>query len=250
MDDISKLLLALSKAKVGADGAEVAEVYGRACEALSSKLTEMSAMHLIKVALVLGKVPACKEFFEALAVEAANKASDMPAAQLLILTQGLLPLGGDNASVKKVLDVWAAGLGGEAPTAKLTADQLAKLAQLAAPAAPSHADFWKSLGARLVAEQKALTEPGWASAEAAFPDGAGPEFEGKEGLSKALKERKEKEEEKKQRAEKKRSRSRGGGRSRSRDRKGGDRRAEPTRRSRSRDRGRGGGRSRSRDRRR
>jgi len=254
MDDVAKLLLALSKAKGAAESAEVKEVYGRAAEALAPKLAEMSVTQLIKVALVLGKVPSCKEFLEMLAADAAGRAAGMPSPQLLLLTQGLLPLGAANDSVSKVLEAWVAS----AADAKLTlsADHLAKLAQLVAPAVPGHEAFWKMLGGKLAAEQKALTDAGWASLEAAFPADAasGPAFEEKEALLAAAKARKQPKEEEKKRDsrgkdDKKRSRSRedrrngggggGGGKSRSRSRRGGGGGG-----------GGRGGRSRSRDRRR
>uniref|UniRef100_A0A7S2LL37 Uncharacterized protein n=1 Tax=Zooxanthella nutricula TaxID=1333877 RepID=A0A7S2LL37_9DINO len=239
VDDVAKLLLAVSKAKAGAEGPVVGELYGRAAEALSPKLADMSPTQIIKVSFVMAKVASCREFLEALAAEAAKKVLDMPGAQLLLLTQGLVPLGGANASFAKVLEAWVKVLG--EPKPPVSADQLAKLAHVVAPAAPEHADFWKALGAALAAEQKALGDAGWTSLEAAFPDGAGPAFADKEALLAAAKKRKESSKD-----DRKRSRDRdrrGGGRSRSRDRK------DDRRRSRSRDR-RGGGRSRSRDRRR
>lgn len=223
-DDVAKLLLALSKAKGAAESAEVQEVYGRACEALAPKLAELTATQHIKVAMVLGKVPSCREFLEMLAAEAANKASSMPSAQLLLLTQVLLPLGEANASFAKILDAWVAS----AAESKLSlpADQLAKLAQLVAPAAPSHRGFWKMLGSRLAAEQKGLTDAGWASLEAAFPEGAAaPTFEERGSLLSAAKGRKNdknrngKDRDDKKRDDRRRSRSRKDdrrGRSRSR----------------------------------
>merc|ERR1712232_693512 len=98
-----------------------------------------------KVALVLGRVPSCKDFLEALAEAAISRVGNMPQAQLLLLTQGLAPLGGENAHFTKVLDTWAAGSGDETK-GKLSSDQLAKLAQTLAPLAPSHSGFWNGLG--------------------------------------------------------------------------------------------------------
>jgi len=239
-DDIAKLLLALSKAKAGADAPEVASLYGRAAEALSSKLSEMSPTQIIKVALVFGRVPSCNEFLEALAAEAANRLADMPAAQLILLTQGLLPLGSGNASVAKILDAWTTGL--KESKLQVPADQLAKLSALVAPAAPASTDFWNAVGAALTADMKGLSDAGWASFDAAFPEGGGPDFPDKEALVAASKKRKEGSRKSARRDDDKDGSRK---RSRSRDRRGDDRKRSG-KRSRSRERKR----SRSRDRRR
>uniref|UniRef100_A0A7S2AZ65 Uncharacterized protein n=1 Tax=Alexandrium andersonii TaxID=327968 RepID=A0A7S2AZ65_9DINO len=235
MDDVSKLLLALCKAKAGADGPSVANLYGRAAEALFPKLPSMSDAQLIKVTLAFGRVPSCKEFLEAVAAEAVNRASNLPLPQLLLLTQGLVPLGGEHASFVKMLDFWASGA--DAAKVQLSADQLAKLAQVVAPVAPAHAAFWTKLGGQLVAQKGSLTDAGKASVEAAFPGGGGPAFADKEKLLQAEKPAKSHKDSEKD-ADKERDSKR---RSRSRD----DRR-----RGRSRSRGRDRNRSRSRDRKR
>lgn len=233
IDDIAKLMLALCKAKSGADSSEVAEVYSRACETLAPKLAEMSVTQLIKVALVLSKVPSCKEFLEMLAADASNRASSIPSPQLLLLTQSILSLGEANASVGKVLEAWVSSAAES--KLNLSADQLAKLAHFVAPVVPSHEGFWKMLGGKIAMEQKALTDAGWASIESAFPEGAGPAFDEKAAVLAAAKARKQPKEDKgdkkrtdKDRDDRKRSRSRedrrngnGGGRGRSRDRGGG-----------------------------
>lgn len=272
LDDMSKLLLALAKAKSGGDSPAVASLYGRAAEALFPKLATMSDMQLIKVTLAVSKVTACKEFLEAVAAEAAGRLANIAPPQLLLLTQGLATLGGDNASFGKILDVWAADSGES--TGQLSGDQAAKLAQTVAPLAPGRADFWAKIGQRLVSQLGSITDAGKASAQAAFPDGGGPDFPDKAKLLEAVKPPPPKGDRDRDRGDrdgKKRSRSRGGGdrdrdrgrdRDRDRDRDRGDRdrgdrdrgdrdrgdREEKKKRSRSRSRKRS--RSRSRDRRR
>jgi len=235
MDDMSKLLLALCKAKAGTGGPSVANLHGRAAEALFPKLPSMSDTQLIKVTLAFGRVPSCKEFLEAAAAEAVNRASNLPLPQLLLLTQGLIPLGGEHPLFVKVLEFWASGADGA--KVQLTADQLAKLAHVVAPVAPAHAAFWAKLGGLLLAQKGSLTDAGKASVEAAFPDGGGPAFADKGVLLQAVKPAKSHKDAEKD-ADKERDSKR---RSRSRD----DRR-----RGRSRSRGRDRNRSRSRDRRR
>merc|ERR1711924_59123 len=122
----------------------------------------------------------------------------MPPAQLLLLTQGLSTLGGENASFAKVLDGWA---GLDESKGQLTSDQLAKLAQSVAPVAAGQTAFWDFICTQLASKTDSLTEAGWASVEAAFPGGAGPECKDKEKLLAALKTKKDKEDEKKKREE-------------------------------------------------
>jgi hypothetical protein len=195
MDDTAKLLLAISKAKAGTESADVNSFYGRAAEAIAGKLETISDTQLIKVVLSLGKITAMREFLEAAAAEAAKRLSKMPPPQLLLMSQGLLPLGGGNASIAKVLDAWAAMP--DESKAQLKADQFAKLLQLVAPVSPSHESFWKNVGGHVAAQFEKLSDAGKASLEAAFPEGAGPSFEGKEKLMAVLrKSQKPKEKEK------------------------------------------------------
>eukprot|EP00971_Amphidinium_carterae_P331560 6465202-Amphidinium_carterae.1 len=64
VEDITKLLLAASKAKACKDAQEVTELFGRAAEALSPQLGSLSDTQLIKVAFTLCRVPACKDCLE------------------------------------------------------------------------------------------------------------------------------------------------------------------------------------------
>merc|ERR1712070_1354251 len=97
----------------------------------------------------------------------------MPKAQLMLLTQALSPLGGENASYIKILDAWPA-TGADDTKGQLTADQFAKLAQAVAPVAPTHSGFWDAVGSQLASKSDSLTDAGWASVDAAFPGGEGP----------------------------------------------------------------------------
>jgi len=262
MDDVAKLLMAVAKAKAGSDSEEVISLYGRAAEAVAGKLQSVSDTQLIKVVLALSKVASMKDFLEAAAEEAVTRMPKITPQQLLFLTQGFLPLGAGHASLTKMFDFWSL-IPDETP-GHLSANQFAKLAQLAAPVAPNCSAFWVTLGRCILAGKGSLTDAGKASLEAAFPDGSGPGFPDKDQVlaifSKAKesvkdrddkkrtsrsreKESRTKESEKdarddrgaKDRDEKKRSRSREKGR-RADDRGREDRRKGDERRSRSRSR--------------
>ncbi|CAK0845874.1 unnamed protein product [Prorocentrum cordatum] len=170
MDDVSKLLLAVAKARPrrGAQGSRdgVAELYRRSHEVLPVKLSEFSSVQLIKVLLAIGQAAECRPLMEAVALHAAETrlGPELPAQQVQLLTQGLVPLGGGHAAVVKALDFWAAQLN-EATRAEnlltesmgddmvkqrrkdleakgqLNADQLAKLANTLAPHAAKHQDL-------------------------------------------------------------------------------------------------------------
>lgn len=212
VDDVAKLLLALAKAKAGTDSEGVKKLHGRAAEALFPKVEGMADTQMIKVALAFSKVPACKEFLEYLASEAAKRTDKIPPPQLLLLTQGLIPLGASNPSVGKIFGFWGEG----ADHSKLTADQLAKLIQVAAPVVAEGSAFWGKAGASLVAQKGSLTDAGRASVLAAFPDGAGPAFEGKDSLLEAAKPKAKDDKDRDRKDDRKRSRDR---RDRSRDRR-------------------------------
>eukprot|EP00746_Dinoflagellata_sp_MGD_P073377 gnl/MRDRNA2_/MRDRNA2_29779_c0_seq1.p1 gnl/MRDRNA2_/MRDRNA2_29779_c0~~gnl/MRDRNA2_/MRDRNA2_29779_c0_seq1.p1 ORF type:complete len:487 (-),score=84.27 gnl/MRDRNA2_/MRDRNA2_29779_c0_seq1:40-1500(-) len=186
VDEVCKLLLALSKSKGGEGNQGVANLFSSASAVVSPQLASLSGVQLIKVLLAVGAVPAVRSLFETAAAEAANKAEDMPEAQLLLLTQGLAPLGGENPCVQKVLGRWCS----ELPDTDLSADQLAKLAAVLAPVAASHTTFWETLGKQLSEEQGNLTAPGFASLETAFGNGGGPDFADKKAILSVLKKNK------------------------------------------------------------
>eukprot|EP00931_Biecheleriopsis_adriatica_P062473 TRINITY_DN37661_c0_g1_i1.p1 TRINITY_DN37661_c0_g1~~TRINITY_DN37661_c0_g1_i1.p1 ORF type:complete len:1263 (-),score=351.72 TRINITY_DN37661_c0_g1_i1:122-3910(-) len=199
MDDVSKLLLAVAKARCGTTGAGVKLLYERAAEVIPPKLPDLSTAQLIKVVLAVTKVDACRPLLESAAQDAIAKFSDMQPSQMMLLMQGLLPLGGDHPALQKMADNWAfsfyeatrlEGLLGpdcipkrrEDLEAKgqLTADQLSKLALAVAPVMPNHKSFWKAFGKRMREVPEDLSDAGVANLKAAFPEGSGPDFEKKE----------------------------------------------------------------------
>jgi len=78
MEDASKLLLAVAKAKSGSEGSGVADLYQRAAEVIPPKLSELSSTQLIKVVLAVTKVEACRPLLESAAREAIARVSDIP----------------------------------------------------------------------------------------------------------------------------------------------------------------------------
>lgn len=208
MDDASKLLLAVAKTRgnAGEKSSGVARLYTRASEVLAPKLKEFSGVQLIKVLLAVSQMPACRSLLEAGAAEAAeSRLPDLPMSQLVLLTQALLPLGGDDAALGKLLDFWAStftaatraevlltdSMGEEMVASRrkdleakgqLTADQVAHLADTVAPKVPECDKFWNALASRFIGEDEfeglgeELTAAGKKSLEAAFPKGGGPQF--------------------------------------------------------------------------
>ncbi|OLP97982.1 hypothetical protein AK812_SmicGene19610 [Symbiodinium microadriaticum] len=187
MDDVSKLLFALAKVKTGGDLPEISELYGRAAEVASTNLASLSETQLIKVVLALGRIPACKEFVATAAEQVVQKMTTIAAPQLLLLTQGLASLGADNASLTKLVEFWATTDGEEIKLKQLSADQVAKLAQVLAPVMPTNEALWKAVGSRLLDQKSSLSDAGKASVLAAFPETEGPTFDDKEKLLQAVK---------------------------------------------------------------
>merc|ERR1712193_565188 len=134
------------------------------------------------------------------AVEATRRTSDLQPSQLLLLTQGLLPLGKKSRPFEKIVDYWERSLAEdltrlarngdqvserraeiEAKT-QLNADQLAKLAQLLAPVMSDHGVF-ESIAKRLLGGMlKSLTASGYEQLKSALPEKGGPSFKSKQKL--------------------------------------------------------------------
>eukprot|EP00747_Dinoflagellata_sp_TGD_P113782 gnl/TRDRNA2_/TRDRNA2_171794_c3_seq1.p1 gnl/TRDRNA2_/TRDRNA2_171794_c3~~gnl/TRDRNA2_/TRDRNA2_171794_c3_seq1.p1 ORF type:complete len:375 (+),score=58.73 gnl/TRDRNA2_/TRDRNA2_171794_c3_seq1:1-1125(+) len=191
MDDVATLLLAAAKAKCSASGAGRDALFGTAAQVLVPQVPTMSATQLIKIVLAIAKIASARPLLEALATEAISRMHELPVAQQLLLAQGLLHLGAQSAVLAKVLDCWvncfqetSAGVPGEKKQ-QYTADHMAKFMQLLAPALLQHR-IHEVLGQRLSEVAKALTPAGRACLEAAFPDGAGPDFKGKVAMLRAI----------------------------------------------------------------
>eukprot|EP00929_Paragymnodinium_shiwhaense_P023900 TRINITY_DN14854_c0_g1_i1.p1 TRINITY_DN14854_c0_g1~~TRINITY_DN14854_c0_g1_i1.p1 ORF type:complete len:1010 (-),score=301.45 TRINITY_DN14854_c0_g1_i1:38-3067(-) len=205
IDDVTKVLLAASRPKrtapAGENGAaaaalesaDVDALFRRAVDVLRPRLSSATAAQLIKVVLATGKRSAARPLLEAAAEEAARRAAEFPVQNLILLTQGMLPLGSGHESLLRLLDFWRLGLPsekdkrqGEQGSLTASADQLAKVAQLLAPAIPGTHLLYEALSSRLCAQVKELTEAGKASLEAAFPGGEGPDFRSKARLLKTV----------------------------------------------------------------
>jgi len=202
LDDVTKLLLVVAKSKQCASSG-AATLFARATEVIGAKLPELSEQQLIKIVFAITSVEQCRQLLEAAADQAMYRLSDLKPAQLLLLTQGLLPLGASHRVVALIIDYWAEllsltkeGEKEDASVAKLRAeldeksalppDQLSRLASLLAEADPSHAVF-ESLCTRLMRSLSGLTDEARTSLEATFPEGAGPEFPSKAAFLAALK---------------------------------------------------------------
>merc|ERR1712125_233312 len=133
------------------DGDGIASLYTRASEIFPVRVQEFSTVQLIKVVLAVGSSPPCHALLEAAATEISqNRLVGLPAAQLLLVAQGLLPLGGGHPALTAILDGWAGKLETFEETDRVTGDQLAKLAKTLAPKVPQHERFWTALVVRAI----------------------------------------------------------------------------------------------------
>lgn len=142
--DLIRLLLAVSKAKgKGVPAPLRSALFGRAAEILKPRLSDFTIVELIKVGLACGGVTSGSgeaagvlELLEAAGAEAERRLPDVQPAQLLLLTQALVPLGGRHSAVQRAAERWAEVLVLGGASCSLDAEQLAKLAQVLAPVMP------------------------------------------------------------------------------------------------------------------
>ncbi|CAE7233683.1 Dnajb8 [Symbiodinium natans] len=184
-EDVAELmLLVATSAQNSANSLGAKRLFSRVTEVLTSRLSALSATVLLKVVVAAGAAAAhCRDLLEAAANKAVLKGAEMKPEQVMLLTQGVLPLGGSHPVVIRLLNFWAqllAGSDNKAPV--LPPDDIAQLAMLLSMVAPDHSLVFHVIGTRLQEVSSSLTEAGYASLEAAFPDGAGPAFPGKEQL--------------------------------------------------------------------
>ena len=152
--DTIRLLLAAVKAKGEALSAEMKGALLReAGPAVAPHLPELAPAELVRLALAAGGgagggIEEGRQLLEAVAQETGRRLSDLPQAHLLLLTQGLAPLGGGHRALRQICDFWGEALaddgGGEADEVSrrrkdlergqaLRGDQLVRLAQVLEP---------------------------------------------------------------------------------------------------------------------
>jgi len=184
-EDAAELMLVVATSSQGsANSLGAKRLFGRVTEVLTPRLSALSATVLLKVVVAAGAASAyCKDLLEAAANKAVLKGAEMKPEQVMLLTQGVLPLGGTHTVVIRLLNFWAQLLAGSDKKAPvLPPDDIAQLAMLLSIVAPDHSLVFHVIGTRLQEVSSSLTEAGYASLEAAFPGGAGPSFPGKEEL--------------------------------------------------------------------
>lgn len=203
LESVAELLLvtATSARAEGAFGNGVRRFLARASEVMTPRLRELSPQQLLKVVLAAGTVAThCRPLLQAAGEAALPRLAEYTPEQVMLLTQGLFPLGGQHPVVAQLADFWAQNLTegaddqGEPPSSKrrrgrpedaaaaLPADEVADLARLLVLVAPEHVAVFEAIGARLVKDAGALTDSGRAALAAAFPEGGGPAFPGKDAL--------------------------------------------------------------------
>ncbi|CAK9015938.1 unnamed protein product [Durusdinium trenchii] len=191
-EDVAELMLVVATSGA-AESPGAKRLFGRVTEVLTPRLTALSATVLLKVVVAAGAAAAhCRELLEAAAHKAVLKGADMKPEQVMLLTQGVLPLGGAHPVVARLLNFWAQLLAGPEKASVLPADDIAQLAMLLSMVAPDQGLIFHVIGLRLQEAGSSLTEAGFASIDAAFPDGAGPNFPGKEQLLSSMKDLKAK----------------------------------------------------------
>lgn len=171
-DDIAKLLLALSKVRARVSDGSATALFERAREILIPKLPKLASAQLVKVVLAISRETACRELLEQAAGESvrnSSRAGEMPLQQLVLLAQGLIPLGADHAHLQSLFEVLATRLSKarSSSTAGDTcnADLIAKLLQSLLPLAPSHRVC--GLAAAFLQSSDNLSAAGRAALEAA-----------------------------------------------------------------------------------
>jgi len=182
--DAIKLLLAMTKAKGELQPSTRASLLREVAAAARPCLAELPAAELVRLALAAGGGSGggadAVGLLEAVAGEVANRLSDLPQAHLLLLTQGLAPLGGQHAALRRICSFWGevlregGGAGTDAPDLvsarrkdiergqALSAEHLAKLAAVLASLADAldsdtSERCFVGLGARLIASAAGLS---------------------------------------------------------------------------------------------
>eukprot|EP00931_Biecheleriopsis_adriatica_P019735 TRINITY_DN13374_c0_g2_i1.p1 TRINITY_DN13374_c0_g2~~TRINITY_DN13374_c0_g2_i1.p1 ORF type:complete len:1073 (+),score=270.19 TRINITY_DN13374_c0_g2_i1:86-3304(+) len=197
-EEVAELMLVVATTSAGATGGinshGAKKMLGRVTEVLSPQLPRLTSTVLLKVVVAAGAAAShCRMLLELAANRAADLLESMKPDQVMLLTQGVLPLGGNHQVVSRLLNYWAQliasnGAGG------LPADDIAQLAMLLAMVAPDHQLVFHVIGIRLQEVAPRLSKGGIAAVEAAFPGGAGPVFPGKELVMKAMADLKKKDE--------------------------------------------------------
>lgn len=201
--DLVRLLLAVAKAKGALDPQDKAQLLQQAAIALTPELSTLAAADIVKLCLAIAG-DGRSELLVAAATEAVERRiSVFPAAQLLILTQGLVQgLGGAHPLVAQLADFWAETLKetGRKPSdsddevtkrrreleqrTKLSADHLVQLAKMTA--AVGSRSLVEAIGNQLMERAKELSDNGRKALEVQIaPEGGLGQFSKKDRLRRA-----------------------------------------------------------------
>jgi len=185
----------------------VNSLFSRAADVVAPRLRDLSVAQLIKIVLAIGQAPTCRPLLEAAGVEATGRMPEISQSpvHLVLLVQGLLPLGGSHPILVQILELLTKSFQEASrqenlmgldlvvdrrkeleAKGQLTADHLAKLAQTLSRGISDNRTFWEALGSRLAEIAKSLTSAGHVSVDAAFPSGRGPDFECKAKMLRAV----------------------------------------------------------------
>jgi len=223
--DAIRLLLATTKAKGDAITQQIrCALLREAASAIAPHLPELPAVELVRLALAAGAGVSeqgasslrngegggggeAVRLLEAVAAEARRRLSDLPQAHLLLLTQGLAPLGGAHDAIREICGFWGEALRGDNGVTDevsrrrkelergqaLTADQLVKLAAVLGPLGRDLDDetakhCFGGIGARLLELVGSLQEPqrNVISEQLRRKEGVGIWEDGRQRLARAL----------------------------------------------------------------
>eukprot|EP00931_Biecheleriopsis_adriatica_P071042 TRINITY_DN4489_c0_g1_i1.p1 TRINITY_DN4489_c0_g1~~TRINITY_DN4489_c0_g1_i1.p1 ORF type:complete len:1421 (+),score=382.29 TRINITY_DN4489_c0_g1_i1:385-4263(+) len=213
--DVIRFLLAVAKAKKsGEDTGFWAALLQEAASTVAPHLGQLPAAELIRLALAAktdvgqaGNADGGKKLLEAVAGEAVRRLSDLSQAHLLLLTQGLMPLGGRHPALRQICVFWGEALGDDSSATDevskrrkemergqaLSGDQVAKLAMVLEPLSAGFdsdtADAcFSGIGARVISTAKTMSKESRASLlkQVREGDGIGTWEKGRGQLVRAL----------------------------------------------------------------
>lgn len=179
------LLLAARRLRSGGSLPAASEFFAEAVCALPVRL---QALGLEEVLAVLSWVPVdhCGALLEDSTVQALSRFPDLEPLQLLKLTEWVLPLGKDSRSVVSVFERWVRVLSvvaADSASQRMSADDLVRLMVAVARVSPDKdttESILNAVGAQLQTCASNLSAAGRKSLAAAFPEGGGLSFAGKE----------------------------------------------------------------------
>eukprot|EP00931_Biecheleriopsis_adriatica_P004885 TRINITY_DN106482_c0_g1_i1.p1 TRINITY_DN106482_c0_g1~~TRINITY_DN106482_c0_g1_i1.p1 ORF type:complete len:945 (-),score=188.76 TRINITY_DN106482_c0_g1_i1:54-2864(-) len=196
LEAIAELLLVVStadgEAKPVSSSPGAKKLFARVDQEAAPRVRTETVDLAVMLKVVVGAAAAagqCRGILEAAAMKAIVRVKEMKSEQLMLLTQGVLPLGKSHPVVVELLSHWTTSMADPATSLRV-ADDIAQLAMLVALVAPDQVTLFYVLGMRIQELAEFLSDTGLAALETAFPGGGGPNFPSKSEMMEALAARK------------------------------------------------------------